>query len=633
MPSTFLGLSTAHSGLSTYQIASNTVANNISNVQTEGYSKQVTNRVASAALRVNAKYGTLGTGVETTSITQERNLYYDTKYWDNNASVGLYETLYEYATQVEDSFADDSKTTGFSTILSTMFNYLETLSTNASDNSVRNQFISGASSLATYFNSTAINLKNLQEDVNSQVKSCIDEVNSIAKKISILNDQINTIEIMGGYANELRDQRALLVDELSTLVPTEATEKQVRNTNNPDSYTGATLYTVTINGQVLVNGNEYNTLKCVARENKVNQSDADGLYEIQWEATGNVFHGGSSSNSGRLKALLMMRDGNNGEYFQGELEGIDTSASSPVLKVKSNQAIAIADLNLSESGLITINNKDYAYDSFTAYYNDAGELESFEFILKEGTDTKSLNEGDSLSVGDNVDYMGIPYYQAQLNEFLRNFCQEFNKIEMYETDAKRELVLDDDGNPKSNYYLNSDGDSIKMGCFWVANSSITDTQYDLSEQTGSFSSLSTEKVQSYYALTALNISVSNETVKDPRRFATTADPANGVADYSVVTKLSTLKSDVVMYRGSAASDFLQCLISDSSVDTQEAEIFSKNSTDMANTISNQRLSISGVDEDEEALDLVKFQNAYNLSSKMVSVLAEMYDRLILETGV
>ena len=45
------------------------------------------------------------------------------------------------------------------------------------------------------------------------------------------------------------------------------------------------------------------------------------------------------------------------------------------------------------------------------------------------------------------------------------------------------------------------------------------------------------------------------------------------------------------------------------------------------------MSISGVDNDEEALDLVKFQNAYNLSSKMVSVLAEIYDKLINETGV
>ena len=50
-------------------------------------------------------------------------------------------------------------------------------------------------------------------------------------------------------------------------------------------------------------------------------------------------------------------------------------------------------------------------------------------------------------------------------------------------------------------------------------------------------------------------------------------------------------------------------------------------------VEKQRTSISGVDEDEEALDLVKFQNAYNLCSKLVQIMSEMYDRLITNTGV
>ena len=75
------------------------------------------------------------------------------------------------------------------------------------------------------------------------------------------------------------------------------------------------------------------------------------------------------------------------------------------------------------------------------------------------------------------------------------------------------------------------------------------------------------------------------------------------------------------------------MIADISVDTEEAKVFSTNYLNVSTAIDNQRQSISGVDEDEEALDLVKFQNAYNLSSKMISVLAEIYDRLILETGV
>lgn len=103
--------------------------------------------------------------------------------------------------------------------------------------------------------------------------------------------------------------------------------------------------------------------------------------------------------------------------------------------------------------------------------------------------------------------------------------------------------------------------------------------------------------------------------------------------YDLLEELAKLKSDVELYRGGTASDFLKCMIADISVDTQAATIFNNNYSNIASTIESQRMSISGVDEDEEALDLVKFQNAYNLSSKMISVMAEIYDRLILETGV
>ena len=60
MPSTFFGLTIASSGLSAYQVALNTSANNISNVQTKGYSKQQANRVASESIRAYAKYGSMG---------------------------------------------------------------------------------------------------------------------------------------------------------------------------------------------------------------------------------------------------------------------------------------------------------------------------------------------------------------------------------------------------------------------------------------------------------------------------------------------------------------------------------------------------------------------------------------------
>lgn len=88
-----------------------------------------------------------------------------------------------------------------------------------------------------------------------------------------------------------------------------------------------------------------------------------------------------------------------------------------------------------------------------------------------------------------------------------------------------------------------------------------------------------------------------------------------------------------MYRGSGGDQFLSTMISDVTVDTEEATLLADNYTIIVNTVEKQRTSISGVDEDEEALDLVKFQNAYNLCSKVVQIMSEMYDRLITSTGV
>lgn len=88
-----------------------------------------------------------------------------------------------------------------------------------------------------------------------------------------------------------------------------------------------------------------------------------------------------------------------------------------------------------------------------------------------------------------------------------------------------------------------------------------------------------------------------------------------------------------MFRGNDAQSFLETLLSDISVDTEKTETYYKNYNNLRTTIGNQRMSISGVDEDEEALNLIKFQNAYNMASKLISTLSEMYDKLINETGV
>ena len=607
MPSQFFGLTIASSGLSAYQAALNTTANNISNEQTKGYSRQAANLSASDALRVNAKYGSMGSGVTVNSIKQIRSEYYDTKYWQNQASLGLYETKLGYLEQIENYFIDDDTEKGFSTILNKMFNSLDTLTHPAGDTNVRQQFISDAQSFMTYFNSVATGLGQIQDSVNEEIKSTVENINAIGKKISLLNKQINVIEVQGGYANELRDQRALLIDELSSIVPTEVSEVPVTNSKHPDMQTGANYYTVKINGQKFVDTYEYSELTCVARKNTINQSDREGMYEIVWADTGNSFKAGSDSSSGSLKALFDIRDGNNSENFRGAITGV----TAGTITISNPSITNVNAMTMPAEGVFTIDGKNYNYTDFTFTTDADGNVKEYTFTLENqlSADQQAKLDGKQASIGESIDAMGVPYYLAQMNEFLRNFAGSFNDI-MNSADAK-----------------DLNGNSTDYFSFFTGTHTKTGEEYVLSNAAGVYSAKASN---SYYQLTCGNACVSNIAVKDPTTIATTT--TNAADAYDLVEKMLKLKSDTELYRGGGADDFLECMYSDISVDSQKSKIFQKNYSNISNAIDKQRMSVSGVDKDE-AIDLVKFQNAYNLSSKMVSVLAEIYDKLINETGV
>ncbi|MBR5127533.1 MAG: flagellar hook-associated protein FlgK [Roseburia sp.] len=609
MPSQFFGLNIASSGLSAYQAALNTTANNISNVKTVGYTRQATNMSSSAALRIHATYGSAGTGVQVDSVKQVRDEYYDTKFWENQSALGLYETKLSYSLQIENFFIDDDKAKGFATILNNMFNSMDTLKNSPGDVNNRQQFIAQSKNFTTYFNSVAIGLGQIQDSVNEEIKSTVANINSIAEKIAILNKQINVIELQGGYANELRDQRAVLVDNLSTIVPTSVTEVPVSNSNYPDMQLGSNYYTVKINGQTLVDSYEYNELTCIAREVPVNQCDMEGLYDIVWAKTGSTFHAGSEYSAGSLKGLLDVRDGNNAENFSGKI----TDISANTITLTDNLSIKkIGAMNMLDEGVITIDGADYFYDEFSFTTDEEGNVVSYTFHLEEAltADQQIKLNGKKAQIGEAVDARGVPYYMAQMNEFLRSFAQQFNDIMI----------------GKDNLY----GEDVDFS-FITAKHVVTgkDTTFVNIEGGKTY----TSSMDCYFKLTCRNASIDSKCMKDPSLISTTADIKDGIDKAEVIEELLKLKSDTVMYRGGGADDFLQCMIADISVDTEESRVFAANYKNVATAIDNQRQSISGVDEDEEALDLVKFQNAYNLSSKMVSVLTEIYDRLILETGV
>lgn len=608
MPSQFLGLYIAGSGLRASNASLNTTANNIANAQTVGYSRQQATTQANEALRVHTTYGCVGAGVNTIAIERIRDSFYDVKYWDNNSKYGEYSVKQYYMQMIEDYF-DDDNTSGFRSIFNKFGASLQSVTTNASSDESKAQFIASAKALTDYFNNMYGNLQELQKDINLEIKQCVDEINALAEKIANLNRQINMIELSGPKANELRDQRELLVDQLSELVDVEVRETPIYDASKGE--TGANRYMVCIaGGQPLVDGVSFKSLKYEARDEneKVNQTDADGLYDIKWE-NGNAFRLTNSAMEGRLKGLVELRDGNNSSNFTGKIPvgGINGGAGTgdPLtmdVVVEADYLKKMQECMLSDTGgVIHIGNTVCYYSSWEFNSN----TNTYTFTIDESKSPKigKEKEGKEAKTEVPIKYQGIPYYMEQMNAWIRGFAEKVNDIFTKGYDVN--------GNQ---------GDILFTGNIETGG---TYTQDDFKGTKG------------YYGLTAGNFAINPALILDSSLLGTRSSKEVGVEECGQIEEVIALlaSKEKFDFRNGTAGQMLERILSDVALNASDANTFCSTYEALRNSIDNQRSSISSVDEDEEAVNLVKFQNAYTLASKMIQTLTEVYDQLILRTGV
>ncbi|MCR5525774.1 MAG: flagellar hook-associated protein FlgK [Lachnospiraceae bacterium] len=645
MASQFFGLMIGYSGIIASEVQENTVAHNSANANTEGYSRQVVNTTASDALRVYQRYGMTGTGISVTSVTQLRNLFYDTKYWNNNADCGMYSTLSSYMTQIEKYFKDNSSSEGFSTISDKLYAALESLSTNPSSTTARESVVGTSQSLTEYFNLMADNLKQLQVDANSEIKTTVTRINSIAQEVAALNQQINVLEIQGVAANDLRDSRALLIDELSEYVDVTVTETPVID-ESTGTESGANVYRVNIcNGNSLVDGYRYHEIECVSRENKTNMCDADGLYDLRWKETGNTFSVLANNLTGSLKALFQLRDGNNEENLKGTLTAVGDNTFTMLVDTYNEETSLdeiISKLNIAASGNVKVDGRSFTYTGWSLTYNETDNTATFVFTgVEPGTNNDveiaDISTGTSATFGESIDYKGIAYYQAQMNQWVRDYARVFNTIEKTGEDMNGDSLSDEN----RNYFVwENEITGIETG-FTEADSDATITIADITDSTtgqayqAAVNGTDTTAF-SYYNITAGNFNVNGDIVDDTTLMSTTATDGDvNLTANDIVKELIDIKTNKtkMKFRGGTSSEFLTVVLSDMALASANAETFSSNAKNIKNSIENQRLSVAGVDIEEETLDLLKYQKCYSLNSKVISVMAQIYDRLILETGV
>lgn len=297
----FFELNIAMSGLFAAQRGLQVTSNNISNANTKGYSRQVLSQQASTPLS-GLSVGMAGTGVTTTGINRIRDSFIDSKLWTQNPNLGEYNMKVTQNSIVEAAFGEPSDS-GFTKVFNNMFSAMSTLSNDPTSKDAKSVLKEEMVSFTKYFNNIAGTLEKQQKDLNFELKGLVEEINTLATHIQNLNKQIFDAEMYGSEASTFRDERDKCIDRLSEIIDTEVKEEEYEVNGNT-----VKKFSVKIAGQTLVDHFSANTLGTEVREDKMNTSDVDGLYDVVW-SNGVKFDMTDTNMSGELKGIIDMRDG------------------------------------------------------------------------------------------------------------------------------------------------------------------------------------------------------------------------------------------------------------------------------------------------------------------------------------
>lgn len=215
-------LSIGMSGLNAAQGSLSVLSNNIANVNTPGYSRQQTTQNTNASNPFGGVF--IGTGTTLADVRRVYNEYLDTAYQNSTALNNDAKAYLDQVGAVDKVLSD--KTTGLSSVLSSFFATLQTAASNPSDLSARQLLVTNAQTLSSRFNAISTQLTQQKETINNQLGSMSEQVNQLTASIASLNKQITQVQGASGNAPaNLLDSRNEAVRSLNQLIGVTATEK------------------------------------------------------------------------------------------------------------------------------------------------------------------------------------------------------------------------------------------------------------------------------------------------------------------------------------------------------------------------------------------------------------------------
>ncbi len=571
MSSLYVGVS----GLNVSQAALNVTAHNLANVDTKGYVRQQALQTDFNYIKIGDSYSSSmqkGIGAEFATIKQVRDSFLDQAYRQELGRGAYYDAQSNAVREIEGLFGE-LEGESFQDTMNDFWYSLQELAKEPDSVVTRASLIQTAVSFIERSENISRQLNDYQVNLNTQIKEQVNRINEIGEEITTLNKKIRHYESSGvEKANDLRDERNNLLDELSKMVSITYKENAVG------------VVTVNVEGSVFVSEDSWHKMDTV----KVNES-SDMLKPV-WPSHGdadifNLDRIPSSENNtdiGSLKGLLVARGYKKANYT-------DIPKYNPEEETEAQYNAEVAEYNRTINASIVMSTQaqfDQLIHGIVTMVNEIFSPNK-EVVLTDGTKAV-IFDSENAPVGMDAERSRG---QALFNR---------KSLDRY---GEEEFIT----------YVNEDGVNETVSSFFYHEENPDDN---------------------YSLFTLGEIEVNPEIMQNYKIIPLSDNDGSGSFDPAAVKKLmdvwhnafSSLSPNTLTQYN--FNDYYIAFTSEIANRGEQFDTIGDNQVSMVESINSKRAEVSGVSSDEELTNLIKYQHAYNASSRYVNTVSQMLEDII-----
>lgn len=563
------GLNAARAGLST-------TSHNIANSNTVGFNRQQV--IQQARPSTGSDIGLIGQGVNIASVQRVYSEYLNSQEQKATSDASFYQAKAQQIARVDAMIADDAS--GLSSALSIFFAAAQTLSTNPADLPARQNYLSSAETLATRFNGLNNVLEDLRSATNLKVQDTVSQLNDSTAQIATLNRQIVTALNQtgsGGPPNDLMDRRDALILQLAEQV-------QITRVDMADGSTNLFLG----NGQSLVVGSSQFQV-----QTQVDPQDPQNLL-VGMKQTINgqerlLAFDSQSLGNGALSGYLSFRENELREY----------QSSIGLMAARVGQAvndIQMAGVDLDGSAGKAL----FSFGTTGNFVNDISRV-----VPNVNNSTTNTTEVTIRSL-DLSKLSSAEYEVAIVGGEPR-----YREVGSSGAFLPAALVTD----PGGNYYEIRDPAGSPLLSFQLNNAT--------PQEGDRFTLMPVREA-------ALNMKTA---IDRPSEVAASSATNPSIGNNQSILAVAALQNARTMYQsnnsaGVSISDGFNQLVSRVGNKARELNLAAESRETVLNEAANARDALQGVNMDEEAANLIKFQQAYQASGRVISISKELFDQIL-----